>query len=40
VRVYSRALDATEILSDMNTPVIGSGGAPDSPQGLHIIIGP
>jgi hypothetical protein len=33
VRVYNRALSASEVLADMNTAV----GAPSPPEGLHIV---
>jgi PKD repeat protein len=41
VRIYNRALNSTEIQTDMNTPVIGSTGArpspPPPPQNLRVL---
>jgi len=37
VRVYNRALSATEIHTDMNLPVAGVSTAPPVPQNFHVV---
>ena len=38
VRVYSRALTASEIVRDMNAPIASpSGSPPAAPSGVHVV---
>src|SRR5262249_25604503 len=40
VRIYNRALSATEVQTDMNTPVVGTVARPAAPTNLHVVTTP